>query len=211
MEPFIINSPQRDLLPGDVGFYTIAGRVGGLVSLGQSLLRDECRFTHAFIVVKGGPATPVQCVEAMPGGARLAPVSDRVGTRYGYARLPLSQEQRDAITPLALELIAMRYGKGIGYSFADYLALAMQQWQIPGRNLLRNYVSTSKRMICSQLVDFVLCEAGFHLFTDGRLPQDVTPGDLWWQAGAIGRAAWWPVGGYAKSVVDPFTGIGGPS
>jgi hypothetical protein len=33
-------------------------------------------------------------------------------------------------------------------------------------------------MICSQLADYLISSAGFKLFTDGRLHQDVTPGDL---------------------------------
>jgi hypothetical protein len=200
---FVVGGPG-DLRPGDVGFYTIAGRVGGAVSLGQALLRDECRFTHAFMVIDTpmaeteDPFQPLRCVEAMPRGARIAPLDGRFGPGYGYVRLPLSDEQREAVTPLALDLV------GTPYSFADYVALALWEygWTRPlGGAALRRYVSTSKRMICSQLVDFVLCEAGFHLFTDGRLPQDVTPGQLWWQSGAVGRAFWWPECGPARSVV----------
>lgn len=33
-------------------------------------------------------------------------------------------------------------------------------------------------MICSQLVDQALADAGFHVFDDGRLPQDVVPAEL---------------------------------
>jgi hypothetical protein len=189
-----------DLRPGDIGFYTIAGRVGGAVSVGQALLRDACRFTHAFMVIaKEYPRIeePMRCVEAMPAGARRAPLDGRFGPGYGYVRLPLSPEQRDAITPVTLETV------GRPYSFMDYLALAAWEWNVPGRTLVRRYVTSSQRMICSQLVDFVLCEVGFHLFTDGRLPQDVTPGQLWWQAGAVGRAFWWPEHGPARSVPLP--------
>jgi hypothetical protein len=201
---FVVGGPD-DLRSGDLGFYTIAGRVGGAVSLGQALLRDECRFTHAYMVIQdGGPssAQPLACVEAMPRGARRAPLEGRFGPGYGYVRLPLSAEQRVAITPLALDLVASRGGRGVPYSFMDYVALAMweYEWTRPlGGAALRRYVTTSERMICSQLVDFMLCEAGFHLFTDGRLPQDVTPGQLWWQAGAVGRAFWWPEHGPARS------------
>jgi hypothetical protein len=34
-------------------------------------------------------------------------------------------------------------------------------------------------MICSQLADEAAMRGGWHLFSDGRIPQDVTPGDLW--------------------------------
>jgi hypothetical protein len=33
-------------------------------------------------------------------------------------------------------------------------------------------------MMCSQLVDQCLADAGFHVFNDGRLPQDVVPAEL---------------------------------
>lgn len=193
-----ITNPAVDLMPGDVGFYTIAGAVGRWVSLGQALLGDECIFSHAFIVVQMRPGGTLQCVEAMPGGARLAPVSGRMGLGYGYVRLPLAIEQRDQISREAISLTSYRQGRGIGYSFADYLALALWEWDVPGSKLVRRYVERSSRMICSQLVDYVLCRAGFHAFNDGRLPQDVTPGQLWWQLGAVGQTAWWPPAGAAK-------------
>jgi hypothetical protein len=66
---------------------------------------------------------------------------------------------------------------GIKYSFTDYLALALAHWGIRAR-VLRNYIKKSGRMICSQLADYLVSHAGFQLFTDGRWPQDVTPGDL---------------------------------
>jgi hypothetical protein len=43
---------------------------------------------------------------------------------------------------------------------------------------VRRYVTSSKRMICSQLADQAMSDAGFHVFNDGRLPQDVTPSAL---------------------------------
>ena len=205
MDDFVVRGPE-DLLPGDVGFYAIAGRVGGAVSLGQALLRDECRFTHAYPVVtdREFPAR-LGAVEAMPSGARYVNHTDlsaRVGPGYGYIRLPLDDRQRAAVSEIALGLI------GTPYSFMDYVALALWEyrWTRPiGGNTLRRYVGTSERMICSQLVDYALCAVGFHLFTDGRLHQDVTPGQLWWQAGAVGRAFWWPEHGPARSSA-PSTG-----
>lgn len=205
MQTLTINDPQRDLLPGDIGFKTDLSAAGRFARAGQWLLRDDCRYWHAFIVIQDA-SRPHECVEAMPRGARIASLDGRTGEPYAYVRLPLSPEQREAVSMEALSLVAQRSGRGIGYSFADYLALALWEKNIPGRNVLRGYVKSSNRMICSQLVDYVLCEAGFHLFNDGRLPQDVTPGDLFWQAGAIGRAAWWPIGGHATSVASSDQG-----
>jgi hypothetical protein len=210
MDPFdfIAGGPQ-DLRPGDIGFSTIPGQLGGAVSLGQALLRDECRFTHAFLVTRDHeqPAdTGRALVEAMPRGARYLNQNElvtRFGPGYGYIRLPLTADQQDAISDAALALV------GTPYSFLDYAALALweRSWTRPlGGNALRRYVSSSERMICSQLIDHVLCEVGFHLFTDGRLHQDVTPGQLWWQAGAVGRAFWWPECGPARSTTPAAEG-----
>lgn len=165
----------RALLPGDVGFSTIGGRVGWWVNLGQAMLRDASRWSHAFIVLENG-----ECLEAMPGGARIVPVVRRLGREYAYARLPLTRLQRQEVDRIGRSLV------GTPYSFADYAALAAWEWNLPGRNLLRSYVSSSGHMICSQLVDYALCRAGFHLFDDGRLPQDVTPGDLFYATEMLG-------------------------
>ena len=156
-----------DLLPGDVGFARIGGRVGALVNIGQAIIGDSCRYSHAWIAVDRGTV-----LEAMPGGARIRPYVDD-GPVY---RLPLEGE---TCAQIAL------YGPhhvGAPYGFSDYLALALHhlapESAITSR--VRAYVSSSGRMICSQLVDHVLCKAGYHLFDDGRLAQDVTPGDLWY-------------------------------
>lgn len=178
-----INSVS-DLQVGDIGFSTIAGGVGGMISVGQALLQDACWFSHTWIVAQAwaGPASPtVRIVEAMPGGATVEYLRglDRCGPGYGYVRLPLTPEQRDGVTMYATEAI------GTPYSFLDYLALATH-----GR-ILRKRVTDSGHMICSQLVDQVLTMSGYHLFADGRLPQDVTPGALFRRAGAVGEVCWW--------------------
>lgn len=165
----------RDLMPGDIGFAMIPGRVGAWVSIGQALLRDSCRWTHAFLVIDRG-----QAVEAMPAGARIVPLEPRTGEHFAYLRLPLTEIQREAVATVGRSL------EGTPYSFADYLALAALEWRLPGHRLLRGYVADSGHMICSQLVDHALCRGGYHLFDDGRWSQDVTPGALFWQALRLG-------------------------
>jgi hypothetical protein len=176
----------EDLMPGDVGFYTIAGRVGGFVSIGQALLRDECWFTHAFIVGERYENGTAMIVEAMPHGARRVGLvgTDRCGPGYGWARLPLTLGQRASVSEYANATI------GTPYSFLDYLSLSLLHLGLP-RKLTAGRVTSSGHMICSQLVDYVLCRAGFHLFADGRLSQDVTPGALFRRAGAVGSVTWW--------------------
>lgn len=170
----------EDLLPGDVGFTTIPGRLGAWVSLGQALLRDECWFTHTYVALGDGTI-----VEAMPRGARRVRLEDsgRCGPGFGWVRLPLTETQRAAIGPAAIERV------GTPYSFLDYLSLGLLHLGLP-RKVVASRVTDSGHMICSQLVDTVLTMAGYHLFTDGRLPQDVTPGALFRHAGAAGQVSW---------------------
>lgn len=177
-----------DLLPGDVGFSTIGGRLGRAISIGQALLRDECIFTHAFLVLEDG-----FCVEAMPSGARIVGLGGddklppRWGPEFAYGRIPLSAPQRAAITPLArvgTTSAKRRFTRALAgrpYAFDDYLALALWEWGIPLGRPLRRKIASSDRLICSQLVDFAWTTVGFHLFDDGRLCGDVTPGQLFWQ------------------------------
>lgn len=175
----------NDLQVGDVGFAIIGGRLGAGVALGQAILRDECWFTHTYVVAEK-PGHGKLVVEAMPSGARgvyLTGYRDRCGPGFGWVRLPLTDEQRALVSPTALRLI------GTPYSFLDYLSLALLHLGLP-RRLTAGRVTSSGHMICSQLVDAVLCRAGFHLFDDGRLSQDVTPGALFRRAGALGEVCW---------------------
>lgn len=157
-------------LTGQFGLTKIRGRVGWWVGLGQFLLGDASQFTHVFVVVDAG-----QVVEAMPGGAILTPLSTYLtGERAGdtvLSRIPLTDEQRAQVVEAARSLI------GTPYSFADYLALALDHWGIRPR-WLRRYIADSGHLICSALVDECYRRAGISLFADQRDPGDVTPGDL---------------------------------
>lgn len=165
-----IVADQMNLKPGDLGFTRITGFTGWWVARGQSLMGDANRFTHVFVVMDDDTV-----IEAMPNGARFAPLDREYKTDVLYARLPLTAEQRIKVVEEARRLMA-RPG-GIKYSFTDYLALALKHFGINAR-LLRKYIAKSDRMICSQLADYLISRAGFKLFDDGRLSQDVTPGDL---------------------------------
>lgn len=152
-------------LPGDIGLASIPGNVGRLIRLGQCLNGDGYRdLEHAFVVVEAG--SDVKIVEAEPGGARFVPLHyDNVL----WLRCP--SQYGPAVAAAARELI------GTPYSFLDYLALAAVRLHLPSRRI-RSYVANTGHMICSQLADEAARRGGWHLFDDGRLPQDVTPGDL---------------------------------
>jgi uncharacterized protein YycO len=165
--------------PGDIGFGVIAGGVGFGVSLGLLLLRDACRYTHVFEVTGED-----EVVEAMPRGARYAPLGGRDNANYAYVRLPLDG-------PSIMRVVhAARGYVGTPYGFSTYGYLGAMQYHIPVPHLTR-YVSSNRRMICSQLVDQSFSDAGVHLFSDGRTPQDVTPGDLWYRCVELGDVFYW--------------------
>ena len=80
-----------------------------------------------------------------------------------------------------LEMVKAGTGyEGTPYSWPDYAAIAAHHLHLlPATSALKNYVATSKHMICSQLVDQIYQDANYQLFDDKRWPGYVTPGDLW--------------------------------
>lgn len=196
-----------DLKIGDLGFASIKGQVGAGVLAGQAaidvaaLLRgrrveNAGWITHAYMVATVGDGW-AEVVEAMPAGARrvLLHDTDRTGPGHAYVRLPDHAGPpawQYTAAAVALEMV------GTGYGFAQYLALAALT--LGGGNaanaggLLARYVNRRHpatglpvQVICSQLVDEALSVAGVHLFDDGRPPQYVTPGALFWRAAQLGE------------------------
>lgn len=178
-----IIADKMNLKPGDLGFTRITGFTGWWVNLGQALTGDSSRFTHVFVVLDDDTV-----IEAMPGGARYAPLDREYKTDVLYSRLPLSDEQRRLVVQTARDL--MNRPGGIKYSFFDYLYLALRHWHVPAF-MLKRAIQKFGHQICSQLADYLLNGGGnyvngewipnplgFRLFDDGRMPMDVTPGDL---------------------------------
>lgn len=154
---------------GDIGLSTIGGRTGALVNIGQAVIRDSSRFTHAFVHVGND-----EVVEAMPGGALLSPASKYPDAFYFSPKM-LTEYQRDKLGFYGRKLV------GTPYSFLDYLSLSLAHYKLRPK-WLKNYVHSTKHMICSQLVDEIYFLTNVHLFNDGRIPGDVTPGDLMYLA-----------------------------
>lgn len=155
-------------LPGTFGLSRITGVVGALIGLGQLVIGDGSRYSHAFVILDDSTA-----MEAFPAGAAITPKGYALSRRplaLSWA-IPLTDEQRAAIVREA------RLLEGTKYGFSAYLHLALSGVGIRWPWLI-NYLQRNKRMVCSQLVDEVYRRAGIHLFDDGRAPFDVTPGDL---------------------------------
>lgn len=151
---------------GDYGLTNIDGLLGLAIGFGQVIIKDGSRYEHAFVYLGSN-----KILEAKPFGARIADVSEYKDREVVYSNLDLTDQQRDAIVKNALMLV------GTLYSFLDYLALGLARWGVKPKWLTK-FMASKKHMICSQLVDECYRRAGIELFNDGRLPQDVTPGDL---------------------------------
>jgi hypothetical protein len=195
-------STLADLRPGDLLFGPIGGFIPGVFPVGAGQLlfaeRKELRswrqwwkYRHVAVVVEASHATGrgdhtfgPMIVQAMPSGAEeieIGPehwMDEFVYVRPAYAvdpswdRFGTGDTQANAVARHATNYI------GTPYSFLDYGAIAALHAHIPAPHL-RAYVSSSKHMICSQLADQAMSDAGFHVFDDGRLPQDVVPAELY--------------------------------
>lgn len=160
---------------GDFAVIPVAGSVGRLISLGEWLNGSAFgHYDHAEVYVGMADANaPLgYTMGAYPGGAALVPVSqNQIGWLWSTGHIALTEVQRAAIVDNALAC------KGIPYSALDYFALAAHRLHIPSPGL-RDYIQDTRHLICSQLVDLCYCNAGVHLFSDGRWPGYVTPADL---------------------------------
>jgi hypothetical protein len=193
-----------DLRPGDLMFGPIGGLIPGAfpVGAGQLLLADRTarlswkrwrRIRHVGVVVKEArewvgiearPDLAPKLVQAMPRGAEeIELLAPRHWTpEYVYIR---PQYLDAGVTLNAQGRIVAACARGyIGtpYNFLTYAALAVGPRGLVHLPLtertLRRWISSRKDMMCSQLADQALAGAGFHVFDDGRLPQDVVPAEL---------------------------------
>jgi hypothetical protein len=146
--------------PGDFGVVRTTGWAGTLI---RWVTRSKVN--HAFILVDG------QVIEGRPAGAGYASLKSYPVVEWSH--LPLTDEQRAAIVARAKAHI------GAPYSWVDVVAIGLADlfgWHVPVS--VRQRLARKDRLMCSQLVDLCYHEAGIELFTDGRPPGDVSPGDL---------------------------------
>ena len=121
-------------------------------------------------------------VQAMPHGAEeIEMTAERHWTaEYVYIRPRYRMTGSVAYGGMTERVVAAARGYvGTPYNFLTYGALAASALRLPiSRRVLRKWISTRHDMMCSQLADQALADAGFHVFDDGRLPQDVVPAEL---------------------------------
>ena len=163
---------MTQMLPGDFYLTRIGGAVGVGITLSQWLIGDLSRYSHAGIYLGDYHGDGVDLVaEAMPGGLQINPLTKYHGKELVHSSFDLSDEQREALVYSAYLM------EGTPYSYLGYLYLGLTsfhhcpQW-------VKDKVSSSEALFCSQFVDYVYSQCGVHLFDDDRLYLDVTPGDL---------------------------------
>lgn len=168
------------------------------VGFGQWLLArtsDEERYIdHVAVVVEAArpglvplstnaldaPMIGPRIVQAMPSGAEEIEIgmehwtSEYVYVRPAYSPYPTGvwSNQAERVADAARAYI------GTPYSFLDYAAIAGLHAGIKN-GPIRRYVTSSQHMICSQLAYKAMGNGGWHVFRDGRLPQDVMPVELY--------------------------------
>lgn len=163
---------MTQMLPGDFYLTRIGGATGVFITLSQWMIGDLSRYSHAGIYLGDVYGDGVDRVaEAMPGGLQINPLSKYHGKELVHSDFQLSDGTRSDIVTQAV------LAEGLPYSYLGYLYLGLTsfnhcpQW-------IKNRVSSSHALFCSQFVDYIYSENGVHLFDDDRLYLDVTPGDL---------------------------------
>lgn len=154
--------------PGTIMLTQIGGIVGKIVWLLQAINGDLSRWTHVAVVLDD-----LTVFEAQPGGAVISPLSDYGHANVAFVPWEMDDETREAIVATAKSLA------GTGYSWDTYIMLAAYRLGLPFLSrLFRKRVQDSRFFICSQAADHIYRLNGQYLFTDGRMPYDVTPGDF---------------------------------
>jgi hypothetical protein len=155
-------------LPGDFALTKIRGITGRAIAAGQALIGDAAPVQHALLYVGDGYIT-----QAMPAGAELICLEDASPVvEWSTGKIPLTETERFDIVANARQLV------GTPYSFLDYASIGLAHFRVRPA-WVTDFIASTGHLICSQLVDEVYLRAGVHLFDDGRLPGDVTPGDLY--------------------------------
>lgn len=163
---------MSQMLPGDFYLTRISGATGVFITLSQWAIGDLSRYSHAGIYLGDCFGDGNDYVaEAMPGGLQINKLSKYHGKELVHSRFDLTDEQRQGIVRLALSK------EGTPYSYLGYLYVGLTafkrcpQW-------VKDKVSSTDALFCSQFVDYVYGQNGVELFEDGRIYLDVTPGDL---------------------------------
>lgn len=152
-------------LPGTIFVLASGGWAGRIIRIGTN-----SRVNHAGMCLGDGLT-----IEGEPGGARIGHEQDNERVIYGDALWSEIERQRPgANREMAVAAHALQ---GTPYNWLNIADDAFSALSFPQR-WLEKIVDNNHMLICSSLVDQAAQTVGVHLFTDGRKPGRVNPGDL---------------------------------
>lgn len=199
---------DSELRSGDLMFSGMDGIVPGVFPVGAGqvalfltrrwwrmvrTIRQWFHIRHVGVVDTGNTGH-TDIVQAMPKGVECVPFQRSKHWTPGHVYIRPDYPY-DGQGLLAADC-ALSY-LGTPYNFLTYLKLAAGAFRMRlTEGWLRRHMSTRRDMMCSQHVDQSLADAGYHVFDDGRLPQDVVPAELF--DALIGRPGWFLIPGHPQ-------------
>lgn len=199
-------STGSELRSGDLLFCGIGGFVPGFVpvGVGQAALFVTRRwwrmvfsvrqwFHLRHVAVVDVTRTRPHLIQAMPRGAERVPLDPAkhltAGCVYVRPDYAYGSSQGFDVADAAWCYVGTPYG------FLTYVKLAAGAFRFRLTEAwLRRLISTRRDMICSQLADQALSDAGHNVFTDDRLPQDVVPAELF--DAVMSQPGWFMIPGH---------------
>lgn len=163
---------MSEMKPGDFYLTRIGGWTGAFITLAQWAIGDLSRYSHAGIYLGDcfGDGTDY-VAEAMPGGLQINPLNKYHGKELVHSHFDLTDAQRRTIVAKAVAK------EGTPYSYLGYLYVGLTDFKHCPK-WIKDEVSSTDALFCSQFVDWCYGQAGVKLFDDDRTYLDVTPGDL---------------------------------
>lgn len=165
---------------GQVGIVSTTGFMSGVIRV-----VTHSDVNHAVIDLGDGTV-----VSAEPGGVRLRPHDYFPNTIWSH--FAETEGDLDAVAAFA----RAQLGKPYAY-FDDFLIGVAQLTGIETPKWIQRHLSSDSSFECAELADAALHAGGIHVFTDGRVPSAVFPGDF---EPVFKQRGWWPQG---AATLDP--------
>ena len=150
-------------VPGDFAVVATPGIMARLIRL-----VTRSTVNHAFMLTETG-----RIIEAAPSGVREVDLANYDGMPIWWSNLDVSPLTK------AAAVVAARGHLGDPYSWVDDACIGLADlfgWHVPAS--VRRRLARPDRVECAQLMDEAYLEVNVHLFSDGRIPGDVSPASL---------------------------------
>ena len=171
---------------GQIGIVSTTGFMSWLIRI---VTRSDVN--HAVVDLGDGTIA-----SAEPGGVRLRLHDHFPNTIWSH--FEESPEQASSVTTFAREQLGTKYAY-----FDDLLIGIAQITGVRTPNWIQRRLASNDSYECAELADASLQAGGVHVFTDGRVPSAVFPGDF---EPIFKARGWWPDGGQhsaAQSALAP--------